>query len=207
MGKRKRGKRAHLKRFASDYINVYQGPNPTKLAEYHNAVKTVSGPKNNSEPVLDNSFTRPVDNGVAGHWLCSNCGKKFYTTVHWEMHMRKLRNHERIEHEPIFVSDEKKFHLDHDGVARPHKLIATPKKETAARLRVWQSRTLQGFEEMKWTRLVDNNKGTSLFLGFNGAVWQFKREYADGTQKLSFEYSSKEQAMWYWDNTGIHWKV
>lgn len=60
MGKRKRTKRVFPIRYASDFINVYQGPNRAKLAEYHNTVRSTKGPRHNAEPIRNNTFTQKV---------------------------------------------------------------------------------------------------------------------------------------------------
>lgn len=60
MGKKKRVKRAYLKRYASDFINVLQGIDQAKLRTYHERVESVSGPKNNVSPIKNNTWTQKV---------------------------------------------------------------------------------------------------------------------------------------------------
>lgn len=89
MAKRNKERRAHLKRYASDYINTTQGPralvtdrtkpgeilgSTKKLTEkekfqntnvdqwfaFQDRVKTTAGPKHDREPILNNTFMQPI---------------------------------------------------------------------------------------------------------------------------------------------------
>lgn len=216
MGKKKGPRRSHLRTYAAHNTHVSRIPVAEKLAEYQNSVKSITGPKNNSEPVLENSFTRPVSDGVAGRFRCSKCGKVFYTTISWSQHLKKFSAKVAEDHEPIFEPDMKKGHVIADvantlegpvvfQVYKSHAEIPTPRKEVETTLRVWQSKTRQGFDEWKYFR-VSENKGAVLYLGFNGEVWHFKRKMPDGAEKFTIEYNSREQAMFYWDNFRLVWK-
>lgn len=63
MGKRSKQRRAHLKRYASDFINVLKGVNKDAMRAYHDRVATVSGPKNNVNPIKNNTWTKPLNPG------------------------------------------------------------------------------------------------------------------------------------------------
>lgn len=61
MARRKReGKRAYLKRFASDYINTLERVDNERMRTYYERTQTTRGPKNNKEPVLNNTFMQEV---------------------------------------------------------------------------------------------------------------------------------------------------
>lgn len=207
MPKRK-GRRAYLKRFSAGYVKVSRAVDH-RVAHYYNSVNTLTGPKDKSEPVLENSFTRPIVNGVPGKFVCSECGVSFHTTVSWDQHLKKFTAKQALEHMPVFVPDIKRGHYDvEDGTYHPHRMIPTPLKDNQTQLRIWQSKTRQGFDEFRWFEVVRNSKfQTTLYLGSCGAVWQFKREYASGqTTEYSLEYSSKEEAMNAFDVGFIRWK-
>ena len=70
MGKRGKIKKSHLKRFASDYINVTARPrflilddikNPNeRWFDNHGRVRSTTGPKNNKSVVLNNTFMQAI---------------------------------------------------------------------------------------------------------------------------------------------------
>lgn len=60
MAKKRQGKRSHLKRFASDFINVNRGPNPDAMAAYHHRSLSVVGGKSTKLPVFNNTFTQEI---------------------------------------------------------------------------------------------------------------------------------------------------
>lgn len=54
------GKRAYLKKFSSDYINTSEGIDEERMRTYYERTQTTRGPKNNKEPVLNNTFMQEV---------------------------------------------------------------------------------------------------------------------------------------------------
>jgi hypothetical protein len=201
------GKRGGRKAFPSAYnasrVHVLRTPNPDVVASYAEAVKTTTGPKNNLEPVLDNSFTRPVRDGVAGRLRCTECGRKFYTTIQWAQHLKGKSSDERLLHEQVFEPDLKKYHYDlDDGAYRPHALMPTPRNVT-----IWQSKMRQGATTWRWLKVSSTRKET-VRLGFNGDKWKFSKELPSGDiTHYSHPYESKEQAMLFFNSSRILWVV
>lgn len=58
--KRSKERRSHLKRFASDYINVLSAPNPDALSAYQSRVSTTRGRRDQVEPILNHTWTKPL---------------------------------------------------------------------------------------------------------------------------------------------------
>lgn len=211
MGKRK-GRKVFPSSYNASRVHVLRIPNPDVIAAYSNAVKTTQGPKNNMEPVLDHSFTRPMVDGKIGHYKCSKCGIKYYTTVSWEQHLRKFRASEWADHEAEFVQDLQRSHVIPEVyvggtgddrviglVTIHHNKLPTPKNE------VWQSIRRQGVTEWRWIKISSTRKAT-VRLGFNGAKWKFSQELSTGEiTHYSHEFSSKEQAMMQFNSSRILW--
>lgn len=198
-------KRSRRKKFPAAYnasrVHVLRIPNPDVVSTYAETVRSVTGAKNNAEPVLDNSFTRPVKEGVAGRYVCSDCGGKFYTTLQWDQHLKGKTIEERLNHEKIFEPDIKKYHYDlEDGTYRPHATMPTPRNVT-----IWQSKTRQGATTWRWIKLAATRHET-IRLGFNGNEWKFSRELPTGEiTHYSHHYNNKEQAMMFFNSSRILW--
>lgn len=201
----------------SGHIHVTRRTNPDKTAEYANAVKSTKGPKHQSIPILEHSFTRPIVDGQVGHFVCSECAKKFYTTVSWGQHLKRFAAQEAIKHEAEFEPDLDRSHhelivaQDANGeviagvVTIHHNKLPTPRNEVKKTLRVWQGLRRQGFEEWRYF-LVEEARKYTLYLGCSGKRWVFKKVRPTGEEFYSIEYASKELALLYWDMVKITWK-
>lgn len=223
--KRQRMRRAHLKRFASDFINVTKAPNPDKIAELHQTVRSTRGPKTNMEPVMENSFTRPMENGEAGRWWCI-CGRgPFWTTIAYQQHLKRLPKNEVFNpdnHDPIFQPDsDRRRDLDRTrdpGYTDPESgeyikahvqdvlqgdMPRFHARAAAHNYRLWDGPRHTGFAEWHW-QYVAAVKDVEYWLGFYGAEWVYRKVYAD-RMEYTIGYASRELAELYFSLHKLTW--
>lgn len=185
MSKRKRHKRLFPRRYASDFINTYQGIDQSKVAAYdllnnRQRVANTKGRRDQVEPVLNNTFMQDIPE------------------------RRKLRAYD----------DEKKVWIDNprsDAVEKKHLELRKEQlhKERKALITslyaTWQSKNMQKVVEYS-CQILEQIGRYNLCLYFAGTEFILVLETED-TRMISRTYRSREEAMGKKADNKISWII
>lgn len=164
MGKRKRfGKRAYLNRFSQ--MRVPSRVDSAKVSEYNGNCQSISGPRNQALPILNNTFTQEVPQ--TGHHMQQ------------AMQERLPENAQRIG-DRLYVKDDKGKlrEVEMEGVRPPRAEIH----------KAWKSATLQGFDTFRFPVLKATCPAFTVYMLMNGNNRVFHKVLKDGSELRSHIY-------------------
>lgn len=224
MAKRHKERRAHLKRYASDYINVSQRPRHLLLdrkdsegdhwINFKGRVASVKGPPDGKEPIFGNTYTQDPE------W-----NKAYFNQGEEEEVAEFMRGYPQGRTTLKTYKDKRKNKYEVrypvyrrvGGPKASSKAVAKVEKELPRNIAqekskkrrelslksLWTSFTKQGVNEFFFNTMFDT--GTrSMRMYFSGNQYFFV-ERTGNIAKRSVVYSGREQALFYFNSNAINW--